>query len=145
MALVVALLATLAAVVMPNYLEILKEAKEQEATYEIQRLQRRIEEYKRVNGDYPPSLEALGGNLPLDPWGRSYRYLYINIDPNARGRREWPKGVRKDKFMVPLNTDYDLYSMGKDGKTSAPLTARASHDDIVRAANGDYVGGASGF
>ena len=47
---------------------------------------------------------------------------------------------RKDRFLIPLNTDFDLYSMGKDGITNAPLTAEASWDNVVRANNGGYVG-----
>jgi general secretion pathway protein G len=47
--------------------------------------------------------------------------------------------------MHPLNTDYDLCSMGPDGKTNAPLTAKASHDDIIRANDGQYIGVAANF
>ncbi|MCG6963484.1 MAG: prepilin-type cleavage/methylation domain-containing protein, partial [Acidobacteria bacterium] len=32
------------------------------------------------------------------------------------------------------------YSMGPDGKSQPPLTAKASRDDIVRAGNGSFVG-----
>jgi general secretion pathway protein G len=53
--------------------------------------------------------------------------------------------ARKDKFLVPINSDYDLYSDGQDGQSASPLTAKASQDDIVRAANGRYVGLASQF
>ena len=52
---------------------------------------------------------------------------------------------RKDRFLVPINSDYDLYSVGRDGESVAPLTAAKSHDDIVRAANGAYVGLAENF
>jgi len=74
----------------------------------------------------------------LDPWGNPYQYL--NFD-TVKG----VGSVRKDRFLVPLNTDYDLYSMGKDGKSQTPLTAAASHDDIVRANDGRYIGLASGY
>ena len=47
--------------------------------------------------------------------------------------------------MVPINSDFDLYSMGKDGKSQTPLTAKASHDDIIFANNGEYVGRASEY
>jgi len=47
--------------------------------------------------------------------------------------------------MVPINSDFDLYSMGKDGRSVAPLTAKDSRDDIVRANDGGYVGLASEF
>ena len=54
-------------------------------------------------------------------------------------------GARKDKFLVPLNTDYDLYSRGQDGESAGPLTASESKDDVIRALDGRYVGLASDF
>ncbi len=56
-----------------------------------------------------------------------------------------PVQARKDRFLVPINSDYDLYSRGKDGLSVAPLTAAQSRDDIVRAANGTFVGLAEKF
>ena len=53
--------------------------------------------------------------------------------------------ARKDHFLVPLNSDYDLYSKGPDGKSSPPLTAEASRDDIIRANDGAYFGLASDY
>jgi general secretion pathway protein G len=53
--------------------------------------------------------------------------------------------VRKDKNLVPINADFDLYSMGKDGASVPPLTAQASRDDIVRGSNGRFVGLGSDF
>ena len=50
-----------------------------------------------------------------------------------------------DKFLVPLNGDYDLYSMGADGETKKTLSAPASYDDVIRALNGGYIGLASNF
>jgi general secretion pathway protein G len=35
--------------------------------------------------------------------------------------------------------------MGKDGESVAPLTAAKSRDDVVRAANGAFIGLASNF
>jgi general secretion pathway protein G len=48
--------------------------------------------------------------------------------------------ARKDRFLVPINSTYDLYSMGADGKSVLPLTAKHSHDDIIRANDGTYIG-----
>jgi len=48
--------------------------------------------------------------------------------------------ARKDHFLVPLNSDYDLYSVGKDGKSRAPLSAPDSADDVIRANDGAYIG-----
>ena len=48
--------------------------------------------------------------------------------------------MRKDHNLVPVNSDFDLYSMGKDEATNSTFTAKVSEDDIVRANNGGYVG-----
>ena len=50
-----------------------------------------------------------------------------------------------DHQLHPINCDYDLYSVGKDGKSEAPLTAKVSQDDIIRANNGGYVGLVSNY
>ena len=47
--------------------------------------------------------------------------------------------------MNPVNSDYDLYSRGPDGQTQAQFTAQKARDDIVRAADGAYVGIAQDF
>ena len=52
------------------------------------------------------------------------------------------KGLEKDS---PLNTDYDLYSMGKDGMSAPALTDDVSKDDIIRADDGVYTGLASAY
>jgi general secretion pathway protein G len=46
----------------------------------------------------------------------------------------------KRPFLVPINTNYDLYNMGPDGRSGTPLTANHSRDDIIRANNGEYIG-----
>ena len=78
--------------------------------------------------------------LVTDPWDTAYQFLNIeNSTTKGKG------GLRKDKFLNPLNSDYDLYSSGKDKDSKGPLTAKASHDDIVRARNGGFVGLATDF
>jgi len=77
----------------------------------------------------------------LDPWGNPYQYLNLS-DPTIKDI----KGkARKDRNLVPINSDYDLYSTGKEWMSASPLTAKGSHDDIVRAGNGRFVGKASDF
>ena len=75
----------------------------------------------------------------LDPWTHPYQYLRIN-GANIKG-----SSLRKDKSLVPVNTDFDLYSMGKDGASVSPFTAKQSRDDIVRANNGKFVGLAADY
>jgi general secretion pathway protein G len=87
---------------------------------------------------YPDSLAEAGFGTQRDPWGNAYGYVNLG-DPRARGL------ARKDHSLVPINTDFDLYSMGPDGQTAPPLTARFSRDDIVRANNGAFVGPAAEY
>ncbi len=86
----------------------------------------------------PDGLEDVGFGGKLDPWGRPYQYVNL---ATMKGN-----GIaRKDKKLAPLNTDFDLYSMGKDGKSLAPLNPPVSRDDIVRARDGRFIGLASDF
>jgi general secretion pathway protein G len=47
---------------------------------------------------------------------------------------------RKDQFLVPLNTDYDLYSRGKNGLSQSSIASAVSLDDVVRANDGAFLG-----
>lgn len=53
--------------------------------------------------------------------------------------------ARKDRFLVPINSDFDLYSMGKDRNTVAPLNPPMSQDDVIRASDGGFYGLARNF
>ena len=53
--------------------------------------------------------------------------------------------ARKDRFLVPINSDFDLYSMGADGETKATLQNKVSRDDIIRASDGGFYGIAENF
>jgi general secretion pathway protein G len=52
---------------------------------------------------------------------------------------------RRDRYMFPLNTDYDLFSLGPDGRTSVSLGEKVGLDDVIRANNGGYFGPASEY
>lgn len=74
----------------------------------------------------------------LDPWGKPYVYLNLR-DPASSGN------ARKNKNLVPINSDFDLYSVGKDGQSSPPPTSKFSRDDVVRANDGRYNGLAADY
>lgn len=133
---IIAVLITIAINTYSNYIERSRVA---QATSDIIRIEAVIENFYIINLKYPESINELTGQIPmLDPWGNPYQYLNITT---TKGKGK----VRKDHNLVPLNTDYDLYSMGKDGNSVSPLTAKASRDDIVRANNGRFVGLASEY
>ena len=131
-ALVVASL--LLAIAVPSYNQYTTRARVAAAMGDVSSLSLAIEQYRLRNNDQiPASLDDLGMEIPLDPWGRSYEFLNIPAAGTTGA-------VRKDGKLVPLNTDFDLYSLGKDGKSSAALTSKPAYDDIIRANNGAYVG-----
>lgn len=117
----------------PAALKMVESAKITTATQAMKEIQADIDNFYKENGRYPDSLEEVFGEVPLDEWGNPYQYL--NMD-KAKGNGK----KRKDKNLVPINSDYDLYSMGPDGKSASPLTASTSQDDIVRGRNGSFVG-----
>lgn len=53
--------------------------------------------------------------------------------------------ARKDRKLNPLNSDFDLYSLGKDGASKTQLTNKVSLDDTVRANDGAFVGLAADY
>jgi len=126
----------LVSIAVPLYGAIVNRAFTAQAIADIGTLDMRLERYFSNNFDYPDSLDALSGPVLVDPWGRPYQYLKIrgNDEPGLRGR------LRKDRNLVPINSDFDLYSVGEDGASRPPLTAPPSRDDIVRAADGSFVG-----
>ena len=129
---VVGLLVTLA---VPAYNGFIDKARIKSAIGDIGSLHIKLEEFRIKNNDQlPANLNELNIDVPLDPWGEPYEYLNIQAAGPGAG------GLRKDGQLNPLNTDYDLYSLGADGSSSGPLSARASRDDIVRANNGAFIG-----
>ncbi|MCD6339723.1 MAG: type II secretion system major pseudopilin GspG [Verrucomicrobia bacterium] len=110
MLLVLAILATLAALIFPRFAGRSRQAKVTAARTQIANLEMAIDAFEVDNGFYPQSLEDLiqqpanapdwrgpylKKGLPLDPWGQEYIYQY-------------PGRYNPDS--------YDLMSMGPDGR-----------------------------
>ena len=114
---VLVLLGVLASIAVPTYLGRADAARIQKVTADFSTIATALSLYKLDNATLPttnqglaalaskpeldpvPSRYKTGGyinDLPLDPWGRAYLYLY----PAREGERE-----------------YDLYTLGADGKT----------------------------
>ena len=84
------------------------------------------DEDKRVRDWFKMECEKLGCTVEVDEVG--------NMFATRPGKR---------KNLAPLNSDYDLYSMGKDGASQSSLMAKVSRDDVVRALDGRFMGRAS--
>jgi general secretion pathway protein G len=139
--LIVAILATLLVVALPGFQRMIDRAKISQACADIAAMGNKISDHFMDHGQYPETLEELDHPKQYDPYGFAYEYLVIFGKNKSDIAGVW----RKDRFLVPLNYDFDLYSVGKDGKSKAPLTAQSSYDDIIRANNGQFIDIASKY
>lgn len=133
-----AIFAILAAVAIPAYSDYQTRARVTLAVGAIAALNVQIQQFMVDNRAVPNSLGQIGSAGALDPWGRPYVYLNL-ASKGAMGN------ARKNKNLVPINSRFDLYSMGKDGASMPPLTAKPSRDDIVLANDGHFIGSASTY
>lgn len=127
-----AIIGILVTISTSSYLSYLNKVRINDVIIDLRLLERDLILFKELNGELPNSLEKLGTGDHFDRWGNPYQYLRV-ADANT-GQ------LRKDHNMVPVNTDYDLYSMGEDGESRPPFTAKVSKDDIIRANDGEFVG-----
>jgi len=132
----IAIIGILASIAIPNYISYRYKAKIAAAIDDIKTIEIAIANYVLYEAELPDSLNDIGKDHLTDPWGNPYRFLRIDggTTPGLNGER------RRDKNANPVNSDYDLYSMGRDGKTAAQFMAKKARDDIVRANDGRYYG-----
>lgn len=133
----IAVLGIITAIAYPAYKDYLLEAQIEIAKGDIAYIDQLIFRYRLNHTSFPENLDEFPG-IPLDPWDNPYQYLNIET---TKGKGK----LRKDHNLVPINSDYDLYSMGPDGRSVSPLTASHSRDDIIRANNGGFIGVASEY
>ena len=135
--LVIAILAVIAAIALPSYLDYRERAKVVQAITDIGALNVNVRHYMIDNRVPPASLAAVGASGRLDPWGRPY--VYVDLTTAGVGK------ARKNKNLVPINSEFDLYSKGRDGNSVLALTAASSRDDVILANDGRFIGLASNY
>jgi general secretion pathway protein G len=165
-----AMIGVLAAIAIPAYRHALDAARVAKAVGDIKAIDKEIQIHFMLDGCLPGSLSGIGRDQLRDPWGNPYAYQVLR-NKSAGGGGGGGKGkgkgggedaqdgscsacngqcvpigqARKDHSLVPINSDFDLFSAGPDGKSTGPLTARASRDDIVRGSDGAFVGRARDY
>jgi general secretion pathway protein G len=142
MMITVAIIGILAAIAIPAYSNYVERARVSAAISDIATMSVQIEHYFVENRVYPDSLADVKLDNKLDPWDMPYGYL--NLLKNGNG------GARRDKNLNPLNSDFDLYSLGKDKnmptmKVKLPVSQKSSLDDIIRANDGRFIDLAAKF
>jgi general secretion pathway protein G len=140
---VVAIVGILATIAIPSYQKYIEKSKETTAISDIGTIAWKLKAIMMEDPTaLPPDLATInfGNILPLiDPWGNPYLYLPLY------GRPGNLNNARKDHNLHPINSDFDLYSMGPDGQSNKPLTSQKSRDDIIRANDGAFIGKASTY
>jgi len=213
---IIAIFGVLSTLANSWYTGYIETARVNNAIAQISALSLLVDDYILENDEPPDSLSDVANSNLIDPWGRPYEYLKIDLGSDdyakntvwlmgggimsvsmmsismvslnmlSSGMSEQDKDdresdrenkkdsgsgggggsgsngggsnndggssgnsakgkARKDHSLVPLNTDYDLYSKGKDGQSRPPLPAPVSQDDVLRANNGGFIGLASTF
>lgn len=139
----VCIVGIVSAIAIPNYLRYTEKSKETTAISDINAIAFKlkaimVEDPSALPADLSAFQSVLALSL-LDPWGNPYRYVRFY------GHPENLNAMRKDHNLHPINTDFDLYSMGPDGQSVTPLTGGPSRDDIIRANDGAFIGKASTY
>jgi len=153
---VVAIIGLLVGYVAPRYFSQVGKSEVQVARAQLDAVEKALDQYRLDTRRYPTGEQGLTAlvarpanepnwagpylkrALPNDPWGRPYVYTDLS-QKGSRGR------ARKDGRLNPINSDFDLYSAGPDGRTATPLGTPMSKDDIIRARDGAFLGLASDF
>ncbi len=127
------ILGTLLVVALPTYTELREGTHNSDALGDLQQISVEIGKFSLMNNGALPANLAEIGWVQTDPWGKEYRYTNFStlIDDTLK---------RKNSNNSPVNSDYDLFSLGANGLSVLLLSAASSLDDIVRADNGAYIG-----
>lgn len=128
---VVAIGAVIAVLAGGQYSAYVDRAKVEAAKVDILMVGTEIERWRNSKGSYPVSLDTIGRGSLMDPWGRPYHYTDLTGPGNGE--------ARKDKRLNPLNSDFDLFSTGKDGVFKSQVDNKDSLDDVIRARDGAFI------
>jgi general secretion pathway protein G len=135
--LAIAIVGILAGVAISRYQDYRERVRVSQAITDIAVMSGKIGLYWQDAHAYPETLAEIGAPV-ADPWGRPYVYVDLT-GINGHGK------ARKDRKLNPLNSDYDLYSVGKDGVTKPQVSNKDSLDDVIRANDGRFIDLAANF
>lgn len=102
------------------------------ARKDIVSIARQIDHFYEKHQHYPQSLGELNIRIK-DPWGNPYQYINLSQTHSVRD------SMRLDSRRRPVNSDYELFSLGADGRTQNLIQDLTSRDDIIRANNGKFM------
>ncbi len=133
---VMAVIAILATIALVLYYNFTYQAQIARAVADVANISSEISTFHMMNERLPNDLAEVNRGTFLDPWGNPYEYLDITLGAGK---------PRRDGKLKPINSDFDLYSKGRDGDSKEKLDSKESLDDIVRAFDGQFINLASKF
>ena len=134
-----AIVAIVASVALPIARDHLDSSHTAQAIADIGAIEIAISKYQARNrGELPSNLAEVRVAEWTDPWGRAYQYRNLELS----GAEELG---RQDYDFSTLNRDYDLFSLGKDGRSARSFTSLQARDDIVRGLSGSFLGRAKDY
>ena len=130
---VVAIVGVLAVLASGQYSKYVDNAKVANARADILVMSLEIQRFRNNSStaELPASLADIGRGQQLDPWNNAYHYTALNGGNKGK--------ARKDHKLNPLNSDFDLFSAGKNGVFKTQITQKDSVDDVIRARDGSFV------
>ena len=134
----IAIVVVLAVLATSQYGAYIERTKVNNAKADIVAMEVAMERFHSRTFRYPTSLAEAGLDAKLDPWQRPYHYTDLS-GKGAKGK------ARKDHKLNPLNSDYDLFSAGRNGVFKTQVDQKDSLDDVIRARDGAFVDLAKNF
>lgn len=139
---VVAIISILAAIALPKIMGAREKTLIVKSIAEISSLNAAVQTYRTQHeGALPADFTALTPGYftdeIIDPWGEPYVFQNFNEIP--------PGWRRKDGPVVPLNTEYDIYSCGPNRVTTPNIRSTPGKDDIVLGNDGAFIGKAEDY
>ncbi len=128
-------LAAILAIMVPTYYRFIGSSRVSATISELNGLQTEVVAFNLSEERYPDNLAETDTEITTDRFGNPYRYY----------RHDSGFGLEREIFGLPLNDDFDVYSMGPDGLTAQQIDDPDSLDDILRASNGRFFGLAEQF
>jgi len=125
---VCAIIGILSGIGLSGFAKVRVQARNTRAAQEIRSLEKDISAYAVEKGAYPASLNDIGREDLIDPWGNRYEY------------RLYSPGNMRQISGTEQNLDYDLFSVGADGDFEQNLLDPKSRDDVIRLNEGGWVG-----
>jgi general secretion pathway protein G len=127
---VVTVMGTLSLMAVNRTQTTVEQAKVARAIGDIRAISAEVQGYQVAGQTLPTTLADIDRAGMLDPWG--HPYVYVNFALSGT--------PRTDVFGVALNSEFDVYSLGPDGSSALSLASGVSQDDVVRAADGGFIG-----